>query len=122
MSAQVRDRRDGRLPNRARRRLRSFNQKWGDVVQVVVGTLVVALAAVVVLIALEIRSSSRDTEVTARVSCERARQFGPALADFYDRQGAFEGLTPPVRAFYLREEIPLPTPKLYLATIPETCP
>jgi hypothetical protein len=103
------ERRDLRPHNRARRRLKDFVDRWGDVITLLFAALIVGLAGAVFVIALSIRSSSIQDQknsaaarTTSRTSCQRTRTFGPPLADAYER---FHILTPDQLEKY-RETIP----------------
>ena len=106
------ERRSPHLHNRMRRRLRDFVDRWGDVITLVFATVLVCFAILIGDVALQIRQKSiqdaHNSAVarrTSRQSCLRTREFGPALADAYER-------------FHILSTEQL---RSYRATIPRTC-
>lgn len=93
------------IPTRVLNRVDAIDAKYGSIIQLVIGTVVLALAIATVVLAFQIKGTSDKTEVIARynatrskenaaavkVSCKRLRKFGPKLADAYLR---FHILTP----------------------------
>lgn len=67
-------------------RVRSWWDEWG---QLVMGVWLLAVSAVVLWVAVNFWQSQRDTAQAARVSCQRAAEFGPGVADDYERRGVF---------------------------------
>ena len=93
------------LPRRIIEVVNRIDAKYGSVIQLVVGTIVLGLAIAVVVLAFQIKGTSDKTESIARdnatrsalnteavrQSCLRTRKFGPKLADAYAR---YHWLTP----------------------------
>jgi hypothetical protein len=84
-------------------RLLAFWRAWG---LLVTGVWLIAVSACLLVVAVAFYSTQSATEESARVSCERSRVFGPAIANAYER---FEILTP--------EQL-----EAYRQTIPTACP
>lgn len=122
----------GQRPNNPARRLGDrgivgrFQTWWWGVGQPILGIFVLLLGVGLFVVGLEVRgfseSRARDAAVVrqlaeqnakqqaatakaARISCNRSRQFGPVIADFYEKNGL--------------------NPRLivqYRASIPKVCP
>ena len=87
------------IPTRILDRVDAIDAKYGSVIRLVIGTVVLALAIATVVLAFQIKATSDTTETIARdnatrseqnaeavrVSCLRTRKFGPKLADAYLR-------------------------------------
>lgn len=63
-------------------------------------------AEAVRVIALQQAEQQKQTAAAARLSCQRTRQYGPALADYYERERV----------------LPLRVIDEYRRSIPKTCP
>lgn len=94
------ERRSQNLRNRLRRRIRDFNTQWGDILQACLSTAILVLAAVLFIIALNVRSlnlsnqqqsaaaeeSAAKSSAQSKKNCERAKLIGPyTLADYKAR-------------------------------------
>ena len=105
------------LPTRVLSWVDRVDAKYGSIIQLIFGTVVLALAIATVVLAFQIKGTSDKTEGIARdnaigtkqneaavkVSCLRLRKFGPKLADAYlrfhiltpDEVGAYRATIPP---------------------------
>lgn len=86
-----------------RAKVLAFWRDWGSLV---VGVGLILVSLVVLKVALEQRDDDRRTEAAARASCERTKEFGVPIADFFEREGV---LTTEQLAAYRR-------------SIPKQCP
>lgn len=73
----------------ARQRFRAFYNEWDDVFSIITGVVVFFVSIAVVLIALNIRSTSQATNQTATVSCQRTVLFAPFIYDYFKREKIF---------------------------------
>ncbi len=88
-----------RHARRLNERLNTFNERWGAVTQAVMAAFLIGVAAVLVVVAISLYSYRSFGDHLVHASCERAREFSPAIADFYARQHV---LTPEALADYRR--------------------
>lgn len=86
------------LPTRVRVWVDDVDAKYGSVIQLAIGTVVLALAIATVVLAFEIRATSDTTNEIARENavrtkhtvedqrqaCLRVRRFAPTLANAYE--------------------------------------
>lgn len=79
---------------------------WRDYGQLVTGTWLIVVSIVSFWVAIEFYQSQAATSRAAKLNCQRARAYGPALANFFERERAFPGR--------VLEQ--------YRRTIPKTCP
>jgi hypothetical protein len=113
------EKRDPAVHNRLRRRVRKFNTQWGDLVQLILGIILVGIAIALLIIGLsvrglsarneqnthDVRESAKAAQISAVKACRRAMLIGPyTLADYKAR-----GVLPPEVA------------KVYAAAIPKHC-
>lgn len=79
---------------------------WTRNWSIIAGVWLVCLSAWVVWVSLEIRASEQESNLAAKVQCERSMQLGPSLADYYASD-----------PFFPREVL-----RVYRQTLPKTCP
>lgn len=75
-----------RHAKRLNERLNAFYQRWGAVVQLITGAVLLGLALFVTFVAVSLYSYRSYGDQLVHASCERSREFSPAIADFYEQQ------------------------------------
>lgn len=93
-------------------RFEGFYERWGALIQLVFGAVVVVISVVVAVIAISLAAQHSREATAVRIGCERSQQFGPALATFFERTQHDLGF----------EAISQQALEHYRATIPAHCP
>lgn len=103
-----------RVSDRGRRgQVVTWWREWG---QLVTGVWLLIVSLAVLWVGVEFYKSQTATARAAKVSCQRSRQFGPRLIDFYE--WAQFTLPSGERKHVLTKD----EADLYRASIPKTCP
>lgn len=99
---------------------RSFYARWGPLIALVQGTIVVAISIILLVIGLSVASQANAEHVrrlrehvTVREACVRAQRFGPPFIAFIDgtqRRLGFTAVSGQELSFY-RSTIPASCPK-----------
>lgn len=119
------------LENPVYRRFDGFYRKWASLFQVATGSLLIAVSAFLVVIAILVFSQQSNEhkqrvreEHTVRTACVRARIFGPPFIDHIERVehrlhlGALERLVEYPPGSHKLESVL----HFYRSTIPKRCP
>lgn len=112
-------------------RYRGFYERWGSLIQLVQGAIVVAISVVLLIIGLTVLAQSSEhakerakERATLHATCERARVFGPPLLSH------LEGVEARLKLGALERDVEYPVGShkmqrvlaFYRETIPKSCP